>query len=258
MRPVTGLLMSVVLFAAGCEGGAKTAQEPAPGPGDHTLSFVKANGAKQEFLLHAPEGFSSSKRYPLIVVLHGSPGTPSEMQHLAALDDLADSEGFITVYPNLGRDPDTVGQLLDFLVSKWSVDPKHMHLAGFSAGASAVYGLAQTPALTSRLGSVAPVSGAGGSDTANTAPISLITFQGGRDDVGQAFTAGNANWAKAAQCDAETVTELKLHDSPATRHAATCKGGAEFVYYDIEFMGHTWPPDASPLIWEFFKKHPLA
>jgi len=254
MRAALSLMTVMLLALAGCGSDAgTTATEPAPGPGDHSLSFTKANGVKQDFLLHAPKDFASSKRYPVIVVFHGSPGTPSEMQAVTGLDDVADQKGFIVVYPDQGRDAETAGQLLDFLIAKWSVDPKHMHLAGFSAGASAVYGLAQ--AMTSRFGSVAPVSGAGASDQPNTGPISLITFQGEYDNP-QGFAVGNANWAQAAGCEPETVTEVALEQGPAKRHAANCKGGAEFVYYEVR-MGHVWPAGASALIWEFFAKHPL-
>ncbi|HEX6685603.1 MAG TPA: hypothetical protein VF062_22700 [Candidatus Limnocylindrales bacterium] len=259
MRSAVGLLTAVVLLATGCGGGGgetPVAKEPAPAPGDHTLSFTKPGGVKQDFLLHAPKDFAASNRYPLIVVFHGSPGTPSQMQSLSGLDDLADREGFITVYPDLGREPETVGQLLDHLISKWSIDPKRIHLAGFSMGATAVYGLAH--ALASRVGSVAPVSGIGASETATTGPVSLITFQGGRDAIAGGFPANNAGWAKAAQCEPATVTEATVDGGRAMRHTANCKGGAEFVIYDVAQMGHGWPPEASGLIWEFFKKHPLA
>jgi polyhydroxybutyrate depolymerase len=247
------LLAIALLLSAGCGGGGGTAApQPVVGPGDHSLSFTKADGVEQEFLLHAPKDFTSSKRYPLIVVYHGTPGTPSQMKAMTGFDDLADQKGFLVAYPAVGRDGDTLRQLLDLLTTKWSVDPKHIHLAGFSAGATAVYGLAQS--MASRFGSVAPVSGAGGINVPNSAPVSLITFQGEYDN--QNWDINNANWAKVAECQPETVTELTIEQGPVKRHAADCKGGAEFVYYQVR-MGHVWPAGASPLIWDFFAKHSL-
>ena len=246
----------MLLVTAGCgnDGGTATpSPEPAPAPGDHSLSFTKANGVKQEFLLHAPKDFTTSKRYPLIVVFHGSPGTPSQMQDTTGLDQLADQKGFLVVYPDMGRDTETLQQLLDLLTTKWSADPKHIHLAGFSAGATAVYGLAQ--AMPTRFGSVAPVSGTGGINEPNGAPISLITFQGTFDN--QNFPIGNTNWAKVAGCEPETVADVTIEQGPSKRHSANCKGGAEFVYYEVP-MGHIWPAGASELIWDFFAKHPLT
>jgi polyhydroxybutyrate depolymerase len=254
MRPALSLLAVVLLAAAGCGSDrGTTAPQPVVGPGDHSLSFTKANGTTQEFLLHAPKGFSRSKRYPLVVVLHGSPGTPSQMQATTGFDEVADQKGFLVAYPELARDSQTLKQLLDLLITKWSVDPKHIHLAGFSAGASAVYGLAQT--MTSQLGSVAPVSGTGGINLPNSGPISLITFQGNFDN--QNWEIGNTNWAKVAECQPETVMEVTIEQGRTQRHAADCKGGAEFVYYQVP-MGHIWPAGATPLIWDFFAKHPLA
>jgi len=245
----------LVALLAGCETPTPPVSPDMPAPGDHSLAFTAPDGVEHEFLLHAPQDFASGKRYPLVIVFHGSPGNPAEMVVRTGMSDLADTKGFIVVYPDRVRDPQTVAQLIDHLTPKWSVDPKRVHATGFSMGATAVYAIAEV--LTARFGSVAPVSGTGAGETAHTSPISLITFQGGRDTAAYAFPANNANWAKAAGCQGNEIAKVALEGGQADRHTATCAGSAEFVLYDLPQMGHTWPAGASSLIWDFFDKHPL-
>lgn len=227
-----------------------------PAPGDHETAFIDAKGNARRYLVHAPPGYQATRTHPLVIAFHGSPGVAEEMPLLTKLNEVADANGFLVVYPRHMYDTEVVGQLLDHLGPKWNVDPKRVHAAGFSRGGSFVYELAEK--LPARFGSVAPVSASGGTGKALTDPPSLITFQGGQDRMRQAWGITNGDWAKAAGCSGAKVATITMEGGPTHIHTATCTGGAEHIVYDVTAMSHLWPAEGSKLIWEFFAKHPLA
>lgn len=227
-----------------------------PAPGDHETAFIDGKGNVRRYIVHAPPSYQGNKIHPLVIAFHGSPGAAEEMPLLTKLNEVADAHGFLVVYPRYVSDTEVVAELLDHLGPKWKVDPKRVHAAGFSRGGSFVYELAEK--LPGRFGSVAPVSASGGTGKALADPPSLITFQGGRDRLRQAWTITNGDWAKAASCSGDKLATITMEGGPTHVHSATCTGGAEHIVYDVTAMGHLWPADASKLIWDFFSKHPLA
>jgi polyhydroxybutyrate depolymerase len=227
-----------------------------PAPGDQTTAFLDSKGSVRRYLVHAPATFTPSKTYPLVVVFHGSPGTPEDMPELTKMNEVADANGFLVVYPRNMFDTAVFAELLDHFVPKWSVDPKQVHVAGFSRGGSFVYELAA--AMPERFGSVAPVSAARNTNLPLSKPLSLIAFQGGADSLNVAWSTTNSGWDAAAGCSRDSLLKTTMQNSTTYVHTSSCKEGTEHVVYDISGMGHTWPADGSRLIWEFFAKHPLA
>jgi polyhydroxybutyrate depolymerase len=227
-----------------------------PAPGDHETAFLDGQGNVRRYLVHAPPGYQGKETHPLVIAFHGSPGVAEEMPLLTKLNEVADANGFLVVYPRHMYDTEVVAALLDHLGPKWNIDPKRVHAAGFSRGGSFVYELAER--FPERFGSVAPVSASGGTGKPLTRPPSLITFQGGQDRLAQAWSSTNANWVKSASCSGGKLTTIAMEGGPTHIHAAPCAGGAEHVVYDVTAMSHLWPADASKLIWDFFAKHPLT
>jgi len=45
-------------------------------------------------------GYASENRYPLMLVLHGDPSTAWQTQIYTGMDEVADKNKFIVVYPN--------------------------------------------------------------------------------------------------------------------------------------------------------------
>lgn len=262
MTRAIGLLLLTLLAACTPTNSAPSASPAVtlppenPAPGDHETAFIDGKGDVRRYLVHAPTSYQRNKTHPLVIAFHGSPGVAEEMPLLTKLNEVADTNGFLVVYPRHMYDTEAIGQLLDHLGPKWNVDPKRVHAAGFSRGGSFVYELAEK--LPGRFGSVAPVSASGGTGKALTDPPSLITFQGGQDRMRQAWGITNADWAKAAGCSGDKVTTITMEGGPTHVHTATCAGGAEHIVYDVTAMSHLWPADGSKLIWDFFAKHPLA
>jgi polyhydroxybutyrate depolymerase len=255
---IRALSLVIVALAAACSSTPQPtgpALPPEnPGPGDHSLA-IRIDGQVREFVIHAPTSYSGADAYPVVLVFHGQPSNAAEIASTSKMGQTADSKGFLAVFPDQFTKPSEVAALIDHLVAKWHADPKRIHATGFSRGAYLTYRLAHE--LTSRFGSVAPVSGDGASDKPLAAPISLLTFQGTRDRLAQGFTVDNNNWAKAAACKDEVVSTVPVGVANAHRYTSACAHGSEHVVYSVVGMGHEWPDGANELIWEFFVKHPL-
>jgi len=68
-------------------------------PGNH-LKFMVFNGVLRSYRLHIPSSYSGTEPVPLLLVLHGNPAGSLSMMVMTELNDKADEEGFIVVYPN--------------------------------------------------------------------------------------------------------------------------------------------------------------
>ena len=126
--------------------------------GNHEFD-IRIGSAERYYLGHLPPQASHGKPLPVLLAFHGGGGTPDEMQKDYRLDALADSEGFIVVYPaGTGRrrrkiltwnartccgyamvnNADDVGftrAIIDDLASRTSIDRKRVYACGHSNGA---------------------------------------------------------------------------------------------------------------------------
>jgi polyhydroxybutyrate depolymerase len=268
-RPFLVLVVAVLIGVPGCANGSEpsgaatagpTSTEPTagavqPAPGDHTVTFTDADGRKRSFQVHAPATYRPGTAIPLVLTFHGSPGSPGEIRTQSGMDQVADEHGFLAVYPDHFVDAPSVRALLDQIVPTWNVDRNRIYAAGFSRGASLVYDLAEQ--LSTTFGAVAPVSGVGASGAALARPISLITFQGDRDQLSGSFSKTNASWATSAHCGPAQTQTITMEGGPTYVASSACADGAEHVVYSVTHMGHSWPAGASALVWEFFSRHPL-
>ncbi len=116
-----------------------------PMEGTEVWSIV-SGGETRTALVHPPEG--GANELPVLMVFHGGYGTAAGAERNYGLSGLADTEGFIAVYPQgLGRhwndgrtDPDDltdvafVEALLDSLKTRFSIDGSRVYAAGMSNG----------------------------------------------------------------------------------------------------------------------------
>jgi len=68
--------------------------------GQDRSEVVKVNGSPRTIQVHLPESYSSKKRYPVVLALHGIGGDASFMARISHFNQTADQFGFIVVYPN--------------------------------------------------------------------------------------------------------------------------------------------------------------
>ena len=127
---------------------------------------------------------------PVVISLHGGGGSAEGQQQHTRMDELADREGFIVVYPdgsgrlknrlltwNAGTccgyamtehvdDVNFIAAMLDDLAQRVSIDTRRVYATGMSNGAMMAYRLAAE--LPDRIAAIAPV--AGGMVLADDAP----------------------------------------------------------------------------------------
>jgi polyhydroxybutyrate depolymerase len=214
------------------------AQEVEPEP-----LTITVDDLERTYWLHVPDNLDEPA--PLVIVLHGRGGTGRHIQAYTEFDALADTEGFITVYPDgidYGWDfvrnipgytstyDDTAFliALLDQIAAEYPVDLSRVYMAGFSNGGFMTQRVAcENPTRFAAFASVA-ASGFGGmrqvclQPGAETAPMLLM--HGTYDNIvlwdGMSITRGErtvritypvpetlAYWAEFNSCQPEAQTK---------------------------------------------------
>lgn len=127
---------------------------------------------QRDYIIHLPAGYSTAKKYPLVLVFHGGGGNYRQMQRYMKMDEIADREAFIAVYPNgvnkqwndgrefkesIAANDDVlfIQRLLDSMQKNYAVDTKRLFATGISNGGFFSFYLAAK--LSDRLLAVAPV-----------------------------------------------------------------------------------------------------
>ncbi|NTX34014.1 hypothetical protein HUA78_06175 [Myxococcus sp. CA033] len=159
------------------------------GPGTHEWTVSHA-GRARTYRVHVPPGYDATRPTPTVVAFHGFGSNPEQLEVQTGLSTLADTEGFLVVYPcglsaqeisggtapprdntrgwNAGAccgtaqlsnidDVGFVDALLADLDTRVCVDPRRTFATGFSNGGFFSYRLACERA--GRFAAVAPVSG---------------------------------------------------------------------------------------------------
>jgi len=170
--------------------------------GDH-VQKLKYGGLDRTYLVHVPPQYDAKKPTPVVLVYHGAMTDAAITVRLTGLNDKADKEGFIAVYPNgTGQlaplltwnagnccgsaeadNVDDVGftrALLDDLAKRLNVDAKRVYATGISNGGMMCYRLASE--LSDRIAAIAPVSGPMGLVKCHPKrPVSVMHFHGTDD-----------------------------------------------------------------------------
>jgi polyhydroxybutyrate depolymerase len=200
----------------------------------------------------------------------------------------ADAEAFIVVYPEgvdqLWRDgPGSddvqfVRDLIAHLRGEYTIDPKQIFATGISNGG----GMANRVGcdLSEVIAAIGLVSGAYNAwkICKPGRPVPVVAFHGTADNIVpyEGVGLGNAappipEWASAwAERDGCVSTPTTFSQGEVTGETwGNCEAGAEVVLYTIAGKGHSWPGSAMPaqittrdinatdVIWDFFKSHPM-
>jgi len=199
-RRLALLLISCILaitLTAGAKGETPLA------PGDHTRT-LQHEGRNRSYLVHVPPKYESKRPAPVVLVFHGGGSNAEQMVRFCGLNEKADKEGFLAVYPNgtgrlelaltwnggnccgyaMRNQVDDVGftrSLLGDLATVASVDAKRVFATGISNGGIMCYRLASE--LSDRIAAVAPVSGTMGTKSCSpNRPVPVIHFHGTEDE----------------------------------------------------------------------------
>jgi polyhydroxybutyrate depolymerase len=189
------------------------------------------------------------------------------------------------------RDVAFIRDLIDALGRTYDIDPARIYANGLSNGGGMSFVLSCR--MSDRIAAVGLVASAQllpWSACADDRPVPMINFHG-TADWDTPYAGGKsakswispqtlpsapewtANWARRNRC-APTPIESRVTTDVTKTEYTECAGNATAVLYTIEGGGHTWPGggdipewfvgtstnsiDASSVMWEFFKAHPLA
>jgi polyhydroxybutyrate depolymerase len=212
-------------------------------PGDHSLS-LEVDQRTRTYLIHVPPSYDGTKAVPVVLAFHGGGSNAQQMVSFCGLNDKADQEGFLVVYPNgTGRlarmltwnagnccgyaqaqnvdDVAFVRALLDDLAKIAKIDAKRVYVTGISNGGMMAYRLASE--LSDRIAAIAPVGGPMGTETCRPSrPVSVMHFHGTADQFAP-FKGGQGEksvsrinfysvehsircWVKTNGCKEESLT----------------------------------------------------
>jgi polyhydroxybutyrate depolymerase len=244
-------------------------------------TFEKAiliDGQTRKYILHIPPGFDGSQALPLVIVLHGHGGSAKQMMTSSGMNDKADANKFIVIYPNGTGEPrgwnsgilfkptSTMDDdafmrgLIDNSIQQLHVNPKRIYVAGFSNGAGMTYRLGAE--LSNQLAAIAIVEGAIGTHAGGSSmvipqpsnPVPVIIFHGKQDktipyDGGMSgngvdyFSVDNALafWNKNDGCTQEPQKQTLDNGNVLTEDFQGCTTGSEVLLYTIVSGVHEWP-----------------
>ena len=138
----------------------------------HTLIF---DGLNREYLVYTPENYDVSEEYPVMFNFHGGSGYANDFIFTNDMRPIADTAGFIAVYPQGAIDPEGgttswihkaptdhddiffVEAIIDALSLEYSIDQNRIYACGYSEGAILSYELGCR--LNSKIAAFAAVSG---------------------------------------------------------------------------------------------------
>lgn len=240
-------------------------------------SSLSVGGKTRTFNFHLPpaHGADPAKKWPLVLVLHGSGGDAVNAEEMTHFTAIAEAEGFVVVYPEGeddqwndrrggGSEADDVTfirALIDDEIAKHAVDPRRVYVTGMSNGGMMSFRLAcelsDKIAAASAVAGLMPKIGEGECRPTHPMPMAIIAgsedpivpYGGGEivGDRGEVLSADatRQKWADLARCapiDQETTIDPTDDETKVFRTAhSRCEGGAEVILFTVSGGGHTWP-----------------
>jgi polyhydroxybutyrate depolymerase len=261
--------MILAVSVAGCGPVAvSTSAAASTLPAGTSQQVLVSGGGQRTFLVHRPAGEPPQAGYPLVMMLHGGFGSGEQAEKAYGFDALADSEGFVVVYPdgldrawNAGGDccgtpgreqVDDVGFLTAVIARVTEltrIDAHRRYLTGMSNGAMMTYRLA---CQTTIFAAIAPVAGTQLVDCPAARPVSVLHIHGdadtrvrldGRRGEGVAHITGPpissvlSGWRDRDGCAAQHTSTR----SPVTTSIAECPQGRSVEWIVVAGAGHQWP-----------------
>lgn len=245
---------------------------------------IVSSGRQREYLLHVPTSYDPAKPAPLVISLHGAGLWPGAQRDISRWNELAESEGFIVVYPSgldragpriwavdagtrLDADIRYISELIDALEAGFHIDPERIFVNGLSNGGGMTFALSCT--LSHRIAAFGMVGAAHllpWSWCQDPPPAPMIAFHGTKDRTvpyagGTSWVSPKpfpdiptftAHWARRNQCLGDPVETL-IADDVMRLEYRRCADGNEVILYTLLEGGHTWPGSQGIPEWLFGK-----
>lgn len=227
--------------------------------------------------VHVPAGLSGI-HVPLLLSLHGFGSTASQVETYTGWTPFAAGRGFVVAYPQArpsqsggawdpyGASSPDVAFLRDVVAdisARWCVDPRRIHVDGWSNGAVMSQRVACSAADT--IASV--VSYGGGTPTLSglatpctpSRPISVGLFAGQWDFTYAGLAQNASEWRAVNACAPAPVHTTDAHGST---DAYACAAGSTVLARVVSLTSHNWPSGAAgedqrSRMWSFLTANPL-
>ncbi len=251
----------LVLLVSSLACRAAAAGTPA-GSGSTSEEQLTSGGITRHYLLHLPAGYRAGDPLPLVLNFHGYNSNSAQEENLTAMSAKAGREGFIVVYPDglnstwyTGpgadgqQDMQFVRDLISYLESQYSIDPKRIYATGISNGGGMANRLGCD--MADLIAAIAPDSGTYNfwQDCNPSRPLPVLAFHGLDDNV-VPYAGGTpsfmeppieewaAAWAGRDGCASAPVITAPVA-GVTLRTWSDCGGSAEVILYTLEGHGHS-------------------
>ncbi|SPH23708.1 hypothetical protein DEA8626_02774 [Defluviimonas aquaemixtae] len=271
-------MIRLVTFAAMC------LFLPMPAFAELTRHRFEQDGIARQFFVYTPDRAGRHEPMPVVLMLHGGGGSARQMLRSPGrrMNDLAETEGFIAVYPDAvgrswdfgegkvseGRRAPRVDDLayfrrvIDHITASPRADGNRVYATGISRGGQASFFLACK--LPDRIHAIAPVAmslPAFLADDCRSIPATPIALIHGTDDPLVPYEGGQIRLFRKNRGEvlgAERTMALLSQRNGCRAQANTRRMGevqriewngcqASTVLYRVEGGGHTWPGEREVL-----------
>jgi polyhydroxybutyrate depolymerase len=242
--------------------------------------MLNVGGRDRSFLVYAPTSYTGSARVPVVFDFHGLSGNSMQQKNLSRWDRLADTQGFIVVYPqgvgnswNAGGccgdsmsmmvdDVAFVRAIITNLNTDACIDTKRVYSSGCSNGGGMSFRLACEA--SDVIAGVAPVDfdcilGNRCSTCAPTRPVSVVQFRGTGDTL-VPIAGAQPNFTRWGQINMCTGTAQDLPANMSCETYPMCGSGAETILCTVQNGTHcgSYQSFMIPAVaWEVLKNHAL-
>ncbi len=228
------------------------------------------DGLMRTYNVYLPADYQPGNSLPLILALHGYTQTGQSMMTFSGFNQVADTAGFVVVYPDGignawnvgfsgGSTADDVGFLLaltDTLHQRYNIDYSRVYATVFSNGGFMSYRLAcETP---DRIAAIAPVAGTMTVESAASCAPGLsvpVLHIHGTSDFVVSYNGGFGNlsvdqvinlWNGFNQCPVQptivNLPDIVAEGSTVQRYTwSPCSDDSRVVLLKVINGGHTWP-----------------
>lgn len=239
------------------------------GGGGKTLNdYKKMSVSGREIHVYAPSGLKENS--PLLISCHGMDQDPNYQQSNTHWEAVADTAGFVVVYPRGGTgmstwdiqgDKDTkwMTEIIDQMYTDYKIDKKRVYLSGFSMGGMFTYH--SMSKIADKIAAFAPTSGTNvfGASKAMR-PVPIIHPHGTNDDVLQYNQVEGfiKNYRDQFNCPAQAKEETNYpnaENNGATMYTwGPCDKGVYIKHLKLPGRGHSPSKADVSDIWNFIKQ----
>jgi poly(hydroxyalkanoate) depolymerase family esterase len=255
--PLLLLLAASFSFAQWGGGGGKSLND-----------YKKQSVSGREIHVYAPSNLKAKS--PLLISCHGMDQDPNYQQSNTHWEAVADTAGFVVVYPRGGTgmntwdiqgDKDTkwMTEIIAQMVKDYDIDEKRVYLSGFSMGGMFTYH--SMSKIADKIAAFAPTSGTNvfGASKAQR-PVPIIHPHGTNDDVLNYSQVEGfiKNYRDQFHCPAQAQEEKNYpnaENSGATMYTwGPCDKGVYIKHLKLPGRGHSPSKADVSDIWNFVKQ----